>query len=124
MVELLGYFLRRLFDLLESAIGDWDRVVQTALLLAAVLTPFAGVFFYLKLDWHRWAVAAGAGGITVVTAAAKRARRRRRARAARSASSSLTPHVPPPRQHTKEAVSAQSSADAQCQDDDELHERQ
>ena len=54
IVELVGYAIKRLFDLISEVVGDSKKVLHASLLLVAVSFPIGAVFFYLHLDPKRW----------------------------------------------------------------------
>ena len=75
-VELVGYVIKRLFDLISDVVGDTKKVLHASILLAAVALPTSAVFFYLHLDPKRWRwVLVSLGATTATAYAAKGAKK-------------------------------------------------
>jgi hypothetical protein len=72
IVQLLGYFIKRLFDLISEVSGDTKRAVHAGIMLAAVSLPIGAVFFYLHLDPKRWHWVLISSGGTILSATAIR----------------------------------------------------
>jgi hypothetical protein len=93
VVELVGYVIKRLFDLISDVAGDTKKVLHASILLAAVSLPISAVIFYLHLDPKRWRWVLVSVGATVVTAytakGAKKAGKAVKARQARKAAKSI-----------------------------------
>jgi hypothetical protein len=103
LVQLIGYFIKRLFDLIADVAGDTKRSIHASLMLAAVSFPIGAVFFYFHLDpkrW-RWVLISSGGTIAVATAIriGKRTARSIKRRRARKKPQSL-PAGPPPGSET------------------------
>jgi hypothetical protein len=97
-VELVGYVIKRLFDLISDVVGDTKKVLHASILLVAVALPTSSVFFYLHLDpkrWHWVLVSLGATAVTAYTSkGAKKAGKAIKARRARKAVKSSAPGKP------------------------------
>lgn len=99
LVQLIGYFIKRLFDLISEVAGDTKKAIHASLMLAAVSFPIGAVFFYFHLDPKRWRWVLISSGGTIVVATAirigKGTARSIKTRRARKKSQSFTAGTPP-----------------------------
>lgn len=68
VVQLVGYFIKRLFDLISEVAGDTRKAIHAAIMLACFSFPIGAVFFYLHLDPHRWRWVLISSGGTIISA--------------------------------------------------------
>ncbi len=123
VVQLVGYFIKRLFDLISEVAGDTRKAIHAAIMLACFSFPIGAVFFYLHLDPHRWRWVLISSGGTIISATiiriSKSTTRSIKGRHAKKISRSVTPGAlqggPVPPQTSDSRISAESGEGTQGQ---------
>jgi hypothetical protein len=121
VVQLAGYFIKRLFDLISEVAGDTKKAIHAAIMLACFSFPIGAVFFYLHLNPQRWRWVLISSGGTIISATvariSKNAIRGIKSRRAKKVSRSETPKTlqsgPVASQTSDGGISAESGENTQ-----------